>query len=220
MNRLRILLVILVAIAHGLVILFAAFDMGQVSREPEERARVMKLTDIAEYIPPPMDFPPPPPPPLRNAPPPDNAVEAIAEEMIETKDDPENQTVVEAGSITAAGGLGFSGTDEEYLPAHRISVLPEFPNTAILAALKYPPIAKRSNIEGRVILDLFIDRTGAVRRIDILREDPANRGFGAAAAAAIWEALKDPKNRCKPALADGDPVSARIRYPVSFRLRS
>jgi protein TonB len=218
-NRLRILLFILVAAAHGLLILFAVFDTGQTAGKTEERARVMKLTDIAEYIPPPSDFPPPPPPP-RESPLPDNAVEAVAEEMIETKDAPENQTLVEAGSITAPQMPGFSGTDEEYLPAHRISVLPEFPNAAILAALKYPPIAKRSNIEGRVILDLFIDRTGAVRRIDILREDPGNRGFGEAAAAAIWEALKDPKNRCRPAQANGEPVSARVRYPVSFRLRS
>jgi TonB family protein len=146
-------------------------------------------------------------------------VEAVAEKMIETKDAPENQTLVEAGSITSPRMPGFPGMDEEYLPAHRISVLPEFPNAAILAALNYPLIAKRSNIEGRVILDLFIDRTGTVRRIDILREDPGNRGFGEAAVTAIWEALKDPKNRCRPAQADGEPVSARVRYPVSFRLR-
>ncbi|MDR0400968.1 MAG: energy transducer TonB [Treponema sp.] len=217
MNRLRILLVVLVAAAHGLAILYISFDAGRAAGETEERARVMKLIDIAEYIPPPPAALPPPPP--QEAPPPDNAVEAIAEEMIESAEEPENQTLVEAGSITAPPLSGPSGQEEEYLPAHKISVLPEFPNAAILAALKYPPIAKRSNIEGRVILDLFIDRAGIVRQIDILREDPPNRGFGDAAAAAVREALRNPGNRCKPALANGEPVSARVRYPVSFRLR-
>ncbi|MDR0641426.1 MAG: energy transducer TonB [Treponema sp.] len=217
MNKLRLLLFVLVAALHGLAILFVAFHVQGDSGEPEEKIRVMKLTDIAEYIPPPPENPPPPPP--QAAPPPDNAVETIAEEMVETEEEPEDQTLVEAGSIVVSRPPISAGTEEEYLPAHKISVLPVFPDDAILGALVYPVIAKRSNIQGRVILDLFIDRTGTVRRIDILREDPPNRGFGEAAREAFREALGNPKNRCKPALANGEPVSARIRYPVSFRLR-
>jgi protein TonB len=215
MNKLRLLLFIMVAAAHGLAILLVAFNVSQDSGEPEEKIRVMKLTDIAEYIPPPPENPPPPPPP-RLAPQPDNAVEAIAEEMLETDEEPENQTVAEAGSIVVPQPP--AGTEEEYLPVHKISVQPVFPNDAIRDAIKYPVIAKRSNVQGRVILDLFIDRTGIVRRIDVLLEDPPNRGFGKAAKDAFQEALK--KNRCKPALANGEPVSVHIRYPINFRLSS
>jgi protein TonB len=219
-NKLRLILFILVAVAHGLAIFFAAFGVRQAADGPKEKIRVMKLTDIAEYVPPPPEnLPPPPPPPPQPVPPPDDAVEAIAEEMIETPEAPENQTVVEAGSIVVPQAPSPAGTEEEYLPVHKISVQPEFPNEAILAALKYPVIAKNSNIQGRVILDLFIDRTGALRRIDVLREDPPDRGFGEAAKAAFQEALRKPENRCKPALANGEPVSVRIRYPVTFRLR-
>jgi protein TonB len=217
MNRLRILLFILVAELHCMAILFVTLNAGQASREAEAKARVMKLVDITEYIPPPPDSPPPPPPPPQEAPPPDNAVETIAEEMFETGEAPENQTVVEAGSIVMPQSPAVF--EEEYLPAHKISVNPEFPNAAILRALRYPPIARRSNIEGRVILDLFVDRTGVVRRIEILLEDPLDRGFGEAAVSAIWEALRNPENRCRPAQANGAPVSARVRYPVTFRLR-
>jgi protein TonB len=218
-NRLRLILFIVVAAAHGLAIFFVAFSVRQAAAGPEEKVRVMKLADIAEYIPPPPEnLPPPPPPPPQAEPPPDNAVEAIAEEMIETPEAPENQTVVEAGSI--AGQVPRSaGAEEEYLPVHKISVLPVFPDEAIRAAMKYPVIARNSNIQGRVILDLFIDRTGALRRIDVLREDPPNRGFGDAAKAAFQEALRNTGNRCKPALANGEPVSVHIRYPVTFRLR-
>lgn len=218
MNKLRLFLFILVAALHGLAIFFVAFNVRQASEAPEEKTRVMKLTDIAEYIPPPPENPPPPPPP-RPVPPPDDAVEAIAEDMIETENEPEQQTVVEAGSIVVSRPPESADTEEEYLPAHKISVLPVFPDDAIRNAIKYPVIARRSNIQGRVILDLFIDRTGIIRRIDVLREDPAGRGFGDAAKEAFQEVLRDPKNRCKPALANGEPVSARIRYPVTFRLR-
>jgi protein TonB len=218
MNKLRLLLFVLVAALHGLAIVFVVFHVRGSSGEPEEKIRVMKLTDIAEYIPPPSENPPPPPPP-RTVPPPDNAVETIAEEMIETEEEPENQTVVEAGSIVVPHAPSSAATEEEYLPAHKISVLPVFPDDAIRNALVYPVIAKRSNIQGRVILDLFIDRTGTIKRIDILREDPPNRGFGKAAVDAFQEVFQDPKNRCTPALANGEPVSVHMRYPVSFRIR-
>jgi protein TonB len=221
MNKLRLPLFLLVAALHGLAIFFVAFTVRQDAGAPEERIRVMKLTDIAEYIPPSLENPPPPPPPPpRPVPPPDNAVETIAEEMVETEDEPKDQILVDAGSIVVslppqAGAV----EEEEYLPAHKISVLPEFPEAAIQNAIKYPVIAERSRIEGRVILDLFVDRTGNVRRVDVLREDPPNRGFGKAAVEAFQEVFRDPRNRCKPALANGEPVSAHIRYPVSFRMR-
>jgi protein TonB len=215
-KKLRLLLFILVAAVHGLVIYFFAFTVQAASREMEEDARVMKLTDLAEYIPPPPEPlpPPPPPPPSREESLPDNAVESIAEEMIETEEEPEDQTVVEAGSIvTPLPPPRASGTEEEYLPAHKISVLPVFPEAEILRALKYPPIARRSNIEGRVVLDLFIDRLGNIQRVEVLREDPPNRGFGEAARDAFRGI------RCEPAQANGERVSARVRYPVSFKLR-
>jgi protein TonB len=218
MNTLRLILFILVAVFHGFVIYFFAFSVQAAPLQTEESARVMKLTDLAEYIPPPpepLPLPPPPPPPPRGEPLPDNAVEAIAEEMIETDEEPENQTVVEAGSIITPQPpvTAPRSTEEEYLPAHRISVLPVFPEDAIRAALRYPPIARRSNIEGRVVLDLFIDRIGIIQRIDVLREEPPNRGFGEAAREAFRGI------RCEPAQANGERVSARVRYPVTFRLR-
>jgi protein TonB len=217
-KKLRLLLFILAAAVHGLALYFFAFNVQVAPRETEERARVMKLTDLAEYVPPPPEPlpPPPPPPPPREEPLPDNAVESIAEEMIETEEEPEDQTVVEAGSIAAPQPPPLpraSGWEEEYLPAHKISVLPVFPEAELRRALKYPPIAKRSNIEGRVVLDLFIDRMGNIQRVEVLREDPPNRGFGEAAKAAFQGV------RCEPAQANGKKVSARIHYPVNFTLR-
>jgi protein TonB len=212
MKNLRLILFALVALAHGLVIYFFAFNINAAPVEKEESARVMKLTDLAEYIPPPPE--PPPPPPPREEPLPDNAVESIAEQMIETDKEPENQTIVEAGSITTPVAPQRAASWDDYLPAHRISVPAKFPpDSELLKGLIYPPIAKRSGIEGRVILDLFIDRNGIIQRIEILREDPANRGFGEAARDAFRSV------RCEPAQANGENVSTRVRYPVNFTLR-
>ncbi|MDR0669995.1 MAG: energy transducer TonB [Treponema sp.] len=262
MRKLRIALFILVAEIHALAIVSLGFDIQPVRRE-ERAVRVMKLADLAEYVPPPPDPPEPPPPPVveppppkppppepepppppelppepepvvQAEPPPDNAVETIAEVMIETEEEPEEQILVEiaagtpiaetgeepeeqapANSIPAAAAAPEAVIlEEEYLPAHRISDMPVFPEDQILAALVYPPVAKRAGIQGRVVLDLFIDRTGAIRRIDILLEDPSGRGFGEAARKAFQGIVCE-----EPAKANGQDVSARIRYPVRFRLR-
>jgi protein TonB len=132
-------------------------------------------------------------------------VEAIAEIMIET-DIPPVQNVVAAGTVVAS-------QDDVYLPMHLLSVMPEFNEDDIIADIVYPPIALRSGIEGRVILELFVDRTGVVLRAIILREEPEGRGFGEAAIKAFLG------RKGEPALANGESVSCRYRYPLYFRLK-
>ncbi|MCL2244137.1 MAG: TonB family protein [Treponema sp.] len=145
-------------------------------------------------------------------------VESIAEVMIET-DIPPVQTVVAPGThmvpaidsaSDAAGGPYQS--EDEYLPVHLVSSPVQFDVNEIIAALVYPPIALRSGIEGRVILELFIDRTGAVQRITVLREEPEGRGFGEAAVRAFTGRTGSPAMD-----SNGRPVSMRLRYPLTFR---
>jgi protein TonB len=194
-NRLRLILFAAVAAVHLLLIFFLAFNTSGAFSSSNESARVMKLTDIVEEI----------PPPPEEEKPPQNMVEAIAETMIETDEVPDQ--------IVVAPGTFIPPTTEDYLPMHKVSIAPKFDERVISAALVYPPIALRSGIEGRVILELFIDRTGTVQRITILQETPPDRGFGEAAVKAFAGL------RCTPALANGEAVSVRYRYPVSFRIK-
>jgi protein TonB len=177
------------------IILFFTFDVQSIIQEAGENTRVMKLTDLAEFLP-----PPPPPLPLEPEIP---EVEEIAEIIIEI-DTPPVQNVVATGTIQ---------TSEDYLPMHLLSTSPLFDENAIMADLIYPPIALRSGIEGNVILELFVDRTGTVVRVIVLREDPEGRGFGEAARRAFMG------RQGIPATANGVNVSARYRYPVTFRIR-
>jgi len=186
---LRLTVFIIAGVLHLVVIFFLVFDTQKSAQIDEENARIMKLTDLDELPPPEQEIP---------------QVEEIAEIMTET-DIPPVQEIVAAGTITSS--------QEVYLQAHEVSTNPQFDLDAIEAALVYPPIALRSGIEGRVILELFVDRTGTVQRVIILREDPEGRGFGEAAA-RVFTGRKG-----IPATANGEPVSARYRYPITFRIR-
>jgi protein TonB len=196
MNEKFVRLAILLAVIalHVVLIFFMVFNYNTDKQEASEHARVMKLTDLAEA----------PPPPQEEIP----QVEAIAETMIET-DIPPVQTIVAAGTFLPHS----SAAAIEYLPMHRVSTPPRFDETGIAADLVYPPIALRSGIEGRVILELFVDSTGTVREARILQETPEGRGFGEAAVRAFMG------RKGNAAIANGQAVSCRYRYPVAFRLR-
>jgi len=191
-KQLRLIIFAAVAALHVILLFAIAFNVDTLSQEAEENARVMKLTDLAEA-------PPPPPEELPQ-------VESIAETMIETDTEP-LQTIVAPGTLTTTQSW------DDYLPIHKVSEPPRFDERDIMASLVYPPIALRSAIEGRVVLELFVDRNGIVQRITILREDPADRGFGEAAIRAFTG------RRGSPAHANGEPVSSRYRYPVSFKIK-
>jgi protein TonB len=191
------------ALLHAAAILFLAFNVASLSQEAPENARVMKLTDLAEL---------PPPEPEEEIP----LVEEIAETMIET-DIPPVQIIVPAGTITDPAPLPVPVQEPEivYLQMHEVSVAPTFRESEIARDLSelYPPIALRAGIEGRVILELFVDNTGVVISVNILREDPEGRGFGEAAIKAFMG------RRGTPATANGQPVSCRYRWPVTFKVK-
>ncbi|MDR1390693.1 MAG: energy transducer TonB [Treponema sp.] len=110
-------------------------------------------------------------------------------------------------------GGGNEGEGEEYISASLVSTAPRFNDDEIRRRLLYPPVARRAGVEGRVYLELFVDRSGLVRSAVILEETPPRRGFGRAAAAAL-EGLR---GEC--ARIDGNAQAVRFRYPVEFSLR-
>jgi protein TonB len=202
---LRLILFLVVAAVHIILLLFVVFNVEVTLQKPPESARVMRVTDLSEI--PPAPPPPPPPPEVEQSELP--MVESIAETMIETEVAPE-QIVVDPGTVITPGSVSDWG---DYLPIHSVSQAPVFDVREIMSALVYPPIALRSGIEGRVILELFVDRSGVIQQIRILQENPPDRGFGEAAVKAFTG------RRGVPAHAEGLPVSTRYRYPVRFEIK-
>ena len=198
-NRVRLLIFLAVAVIHIVLIFFLSFSLKTASQAQSENARMMKLVDLSEIEP----EPPPPPPEEIQIP----MVESIAENLIGTDVVPD-QIIAAPGSITAP-----APSWDDYLPAHKVTVLPKFNEKELLADLVYPPIALKAGITGIVTVELFVDRNGLVQQVKMLKEDPEGYKFGEAAIKVFFG------RRGTPAYANGEPVSARYRYPVRFTIK-
>ena len=198
-RQLRLLLVLAVAAIHVLLLIFIVIKDTSNKEEESESARLMKLLDFEEI---------PPPPEEEEILP---MVESIAEVMIETETEPV-QVVVAPGTLTGPIQAAPPAWDD-YVSQGKVSEVPKFDEREIASSIVYPPIALRSGIEGRVILELFVDRNGAVQRIIVIKEDPEDRGFADAAVRAFTG------KQGAPAKANGEPVSSRFRYPVVFKIK-
>ena len=198
--RMRAFIFAGVAVLHITLILLVAFNIETIVKAPEPVAGVMKLVDLEEEIPPPPEIP---------LIPQTNTQESIAENVIETDEEPPPYTAPVSGPVQQY----IEPEQVEYLQQHLITQIPVFPENEIRRNTVHPPIAQRSNIEGTVYLALFIDREGNIRDIRVLRENPPDYGFGEAAVNAFRGV------RAKPAEANGVPVAVQYRYNISFTLR-
>jgi protein TonB len=194
--RFRFTSLLIAALVHLLLLFLTVVTIKTAAGPEEPRSGVMKLADIQEEA--------PPPEPRTKTPVLDSD---FAETVIETDVLEPHRTDGEMSSI------GKTGETTEYLPMHSISVLPRFSEEEIKKRIIYPPIAQRAGITGTVYLELFVDSRGLVQNISILKEDPPGRGFGEAAIRA-FQGLAG-----SPALANGEEVAVRYRYPVRFSLK-
>lgn len=78
--------------------------------------------------------------------------------------------------------------------------------------IPYPPEAKAKGIEGPVVMDLLIDKTGRVRQVSLVR------GPGAGLDEAALGAVKN--FEFEPARAGADVVAVKIRYTYRFVLEN
>ena len=74
----------------------------------------------------------------------------------------------------------------------------------------YPPEAQEARVQGVVVMELTLSRTGEVSDVEVLRSTPL---LDEAAVAAVrqW--------RYEPTLVDGEPVSILMTVTMNFRLR-
>jgi len=82
--------------------------------------------------------------------------------------------------------------------------------SAIQKNVRYPEIAKRAGIEGRVFVKAYIDSTGTVAKTELLR------GIGGGCDEEAMSAVK--KVKFKPGLQRGKPVNVQVTVPILFKL--
>jgi len=83
--------------------------------------------------------------------------------------------------------------------------------SAIQAGIKYPEIAKRAGIQGRVFVKAFIDSTGTVVKAEIIK------GIGAGCDETAMEAVKNVK--FIPGKQRGKSVNTQVTVPILFKLQ-
>ena len=91
-------------------------------------------------------------------------------------------------------------------------------NPAELAAnVTYPELARQNGIEGRVVLLVYLEETGEVEKVEVLRTTPEEGKirelFIEAAKEGVW------KTKFTPALMNDKPVRYKMPVIVDFRLR-
>jgi periplasmic protein TonB len=82
---------------------------------------------------------------------------------------------------------------------------------AIQSKITYPEIAKRAGVEGRVYVLAFVDETGEVTKVEVLK------GLGAGLDEAAVKAVRATK--FKPGKQRGKPVKVQVSIPIVFRLQ-
>lgn len=77
----------------------------------------------------------------------------------------------------------------------------------------YPDIAQEAGIEGQVLIQCFIDKTGRVKETIVIRGVP-NTGLNESAVAALR------KTRFRPARQRENPVGVWVTIPINFKLQN
>ena len=82
---------------------------------------------------------------------------------------------------------------------------------SIQEKIKYPEVAKRAGIQGKVIIQAFIDENGVVVHAKVLN------GVGGGCDQAALDAVK--QTRFTPGIQDGSTVKTQVTIPISFKLQ-
>ena len=79
--------------------------------------------------------------------------------------------------------------------------------------MKYPEFARKMNVQGTIVLALYIDAKGELSRTEILRNIGGGCGEeGKRTAEAVLQAWE-------PAVVDGQAVPSRFVLPIKFSLK-
>lgn len=88
---------------------------------------------------------------------------------------------------------------------------PTFDPVELARNIEYPEIAKKAGIEGKVMLSIYVSKTGKPLKI-VIRDSPSATLNTAAREAAA-------KTIFSPGIQNGQPVNSWLTIPVVFRLK-
>lgn len=196
------------AIFSLIILIFSLLYFPNIDKNNEVVIEMQELVDIedVQVTKHETDPPPPPKPIIPIETPTDDILEEIEIEdtdldVEEIIDAPSPQLVKEEQSEVQL--TFFIAVEEMPYPIGGIA--------AIQAKIKYPEIAKRAGVQGRVYLKAYVDEEGIPKKVEIIKGIVA--GCDEAAAEAVMQI------RFSPGRQRGKAVKVQVSIPVLFILR-
>jgi protein TonB len=115
------------------------------------------------------------------------------------------------GSIEIGVVQDFSISDSLFMSAFQMTEVDQPPRVLRVFPPQYPYVAKRDNIEGRVVLRFVVDVDGLAKESKIVVAQPEGVFEEAA-----FKALE--RYKFRPAIKNGKPVTCIVNLPITFRL--
>ena len=130
--------------------------------------------------------------------------------------------VPKVGFSGAGGGMGgikigmqsFNVSDSLFMSAFNMSEVDQPPRVIRAFPPQYPYLAKRDNINGRLVLKFVVDVDGTAKEPEVVSANPPEvlEVFQAAALKAVA------RYKFKPAVKNGKDVLCIVRLPIVFEL--
>ena len=205
-----------IAVAIHLTIVGSYYLIGLLSAEeaPTVNVRIMKYSDLgpppsitSANTPPPIAVSAPTAKPTVGAPVPVPDAEVSAEQTIASQT--EMSQVTPIGDMTGKGEEVVIKIDDDAPPADFVAVEKE-PIVVKKVEPKYPELAMRAGLEGKVWVKIWVDKEGKAKQVVVLKSDAEIFNEPAVEAAKQFVFT--------PAYMNNGPVSVWVSVPFKFKL--
>lgn len=206
-----------ISLHAGLVLAFFLFSfVFNFFQRPRVENIPLEVIENPVVAPPTLSLKPPaaekpvPPPPAPES----RAVFGASRKSLTASDSESSAISVKQGNTVAKEEdnlkLEDSDADQLPIPADQFLVT-SMPRLSVNPQIPYPPEARKAGLEGVVVMDLLIDETGRVRKVDLI----SGPGGGLDEAAVNYFS----QARFVPAKIQDQAVPVRIRFRHRFELR-
>jgi len=207
------------AIHFGLVGGYYAYGLLQAEEPPKVSVRILRYSDLgpppsiaASNTPPPISVSAPTAKPTVGAPVPVPDAEISAEQTLATQTEMSQQVAPVSEGLGTEGGVEIEQDitiDEDAPPADFVPVEKE-PQVIKKVEPKYPELAMRAGLEGKVWVKIWVDKEGKPKQVVVIKSDAEI--FNEPAVDAAKQFL------FTPAYMNNGPVAVWVSVPFKFKL--
>ncbi len=210
-----------IAVAIHLLVVGSYYLVGLLSEEepPMVHVRIMKYSDLgpppsmtSANTPPPIAVSAPSAKPTVGAPVPVPDAEVSAEQTMATQTEMSQQVAPIMGDMDGGGPVEITQDiriDDDAPPADFVPVEKE-PVPVKKVEPKYPELAMRAGLEGKVWVKIWVDKEGKPKQVVILKSDAEIFNEPSVEAAKQWIFT--------PAYMNNGPVAVWVSIPFRFKL--